>query len=315
MTTAALTSHDSVRYVKNGTGGQWWQAAKANGQVHAGWHNIPDELLLKPDFALIQQTIRAEFGERSGATADFNALRCLLDRPSQHLWITFEDGCMWWCTVQNRIEVNADKGDKTKGHFWLACERPWSNRSLGGKRLAITDLPGTVTTVAGFRGTVCSPKASRSILRVIRGDKDSDVVRAADARRNYERAIQELIKKLSAKDFEQLIDLVLARSGWTRIADVGGTREGVDVEVENLAINEVAFVQVKSAATQSVLDDYIGRFAERRDHYARMIFAVHSPSGNLVRPVDPSVQMWTVEEVARLAVRLGLGEWVANKLA
>ena len=26
----------SVRYVKNGEHGQWWHAAKANGQVHLG---------------------------------------------------------------------------------------------------------------------------------------------------------------------------------------------------------------------------------------------------------------------------------------
>ena len=33
---------DSVRYVKNGPGGQWWKTAKANGQMHLGWRNIPD---------------------------------------------------------------------------------------------------------------------------------------------------------------------------------------------------------------------------------------------------------------------------------
>jgi hypothetical protein len=31
----------SVRYVKNGAGGQWWTTAKANGQVHLGWRNVP----------------------------------------------------------------------------------------------------------------------------------------------------------------------------------------------------------------------------------------------------------------------------------
>ena len=308
-------SYDSVRYVKNGAGGQWWQAAKADGQVHAGWPNIPVELLLNPDFAVIKRIIEEEFKGRQGSTQDFNALRSLLDRPSQHLWITFEDDCMWWCTVRDRVEANPEGRSESKGHFWLVCQRPWSNRSLAGKLLATTNLPGTVTTVAGFRGTVCAPSASRAILRVIRDEKDPDVEKAATARRNYERAIQDLVKKLSPKDFEQLIDLLLARSGWTRIASVGGTREGIDLEVENIAAGEIAFVQVKSTATQSVLDDYIGRFAQRRDHYARMIFVVHSPVGKLLRPDEKAVRVWTVEEVARLVVRLGLGKWVASKLA
>jgi hypothetical protein len=46
-----------------------------------------------------------------------------------------------------------------------------------------------------------------------------------------------------------------------------------------------------------------------------MIFVVHSPVGKLLRPDETAVQVWTVEEVARLVVRLGLGKWVANKLA
>ena len=69
-----------------------------------------------------------------------------------------------------------------------------------------------------------------------------------------------------------------------------------------------------STATQSVLDDYIGRFAKRSDRYARMIFVVHSPVGKL-RSDEQAVQIWMCEEVAQLVVRLGLGEWAANKLA
>jgi len=73
---------DSVRYVKNGAGGRWWQAAKANGQIHAGWSNIPRDLLLNPDFVLIKKMIEDEFGHRRGSTHDFNALRWLLEVPS-----------------------------------------------------------------------------------------------------------------------------------------------------------------------------------------------------------------------------------------
>jgi hypothetical protein len=170
--------------------------------------------------------------------------------------------------------------------------------------------PGT----RGFRGTVCAPKASEATLRIIRDEKDPDVSKADEAREHYVRDIRELVKKLSPQDFEQLIDLLLVRSGWTRVAKVGGTREGIDVEVENLTAGEIAFVQVKSTATQSVLDDYVGRFTQRRDRYARMIFAVHSPIGRLVRTASREVQVWTADEVARLVVRLGLGDWVANKL-
>ena len=306
----------TVRYVKNGRGGQWWRAAKTNGQVHLGWKSVPKELLLKPDFTKLSQMITEQYGPRRGATQDFNQLRDLLDAPSRHLWVTFEDGCLWWCTVCDGATVNPNGESLQKGNFWLACNLPWSNQSLKGRLLAISDLPGTVTTTAGFKGTVCTPTDWQAVLRIIGDARDPDVEIAASARDEYVRAVSKMIKRLSWQDFEQLIDLILTRAGWARISTLGKTREGIDLEAENLAADEIAFVQVKSSATQGVLDDYVERFKTRRPFYARMIFAVHSPGGRLTPPADlPSVQLWTSERAAHLAVRLGLGEWVESRLA
>jgi hypothetical protein len=115
----------SVRYVKNGRSGQWWRAAKANGQVHLGWNTVPNELLVSPDFPEIERILRKVNGPRQGVKQDFNALRDLLDCPSQHVWMTFEDGCMWWCTVLDGATVNPGGESVEKGNFWLVCKRPW----------------------------------------------------------------------------------------------------------------------------------------------------------------------------------------------
>jgi len=304
----------SVRYVKNGRRGQWWHAAKANGQVHLGWKTVPAEFLLSPNFPEIERILRDVNGPRQGVTQDFNALRDLLDGPSKHVWMTFEDGCMWWCTVLDGATVNPGGESHEKGNFWLVCKRPWSNRSIKGKLLAISDLPGTVTTTSGFKGTVCKPNDWQAVLRIIRDEKDPEAAAAANARGDYERAVHRIVKRLSPKDFEQLIDLILTRTGWARISTLGKTREGIDVEVENLTAGEIAFVQVKSSATQDVLNDYVERFKKRREFYARMIFAVHSPSGKLTPPADLPIVLWTGDRVAELVVRLGLGEWVESRL-
>ena len=153
------------------------------------------------------------------------------------------------------------------------------------------------------------------MLRVIQDERDPDATRAADARSGYQLAILTVVRRLSPKDFEQLIDHILARTGWARISTLGKTGEGIDVEAENLAVGEIAFVQVKSAADQQVLNDYVQRFQQRREFYARMIFAVHSPTGTLEPPTDHAVQVWTGDRIAHLVVRLGLGEWVETRLA
>lgn len=305
----------SVRYVKNGPGGKWWPEAKARGQIHLGWKGTPKDLLLKPDFPKIEKHLRAEWADRQGATQDFNALKTLLDTPSKHIWITFEEGCMWWCTVLDGATVNPNSEEKDKGNFWLACDRAWSNKSINGKLLVKRDLPGTATSTSGFRATVCEPTGWQTMLRIIQDEVNPDVMKASDARGAYQEAIQKVIKQLSWQDFEQLIEFILARTGWTRISTLDKTREGTDVEVENLTSDERAFVQVKSTAPQAVLDDYVGRFNKQRDNYARMIFAVHSPKGTLTTPVDLPVHLWTGDQVANLVVRLGLGEWVESRLS
>ena len=211
--------------------------------------------------------------------------------------------------------VNPDGESTKKGNFWLTCRRPWSNRSLKGTLLAMTDLPGTVTTVAGFKGTVCTPRAWREILRIIQDEKDPDAAAAAVARGLYRQAVERIVARLSPQDFEQLVDLILIRTGWARISTLGKVLKGIDLEVENRSSDEIAFVQVKSSATQAVLNDYVDQFRNQRDRYARMIFAVHTPSGELRAPADLPVQLWTCDRVAALVVYAGLGEWVESRLA
>lgn len=299
----------SLLYVKNGKGGAWWPAAKSKNQIHAGWHLLPSKLIRNFDRDTIEDEYHHYYTSAKFKTQDYNALVRLLDRPSQHIWITFEDGYLWWCTVRDNAEAS-DKIEDSRGHFWLRCARPWTNRSLKGNLLAISDLPGPVTKVAGFRGTVGRPEKWQDILRIIRDETDPKSQNARHARATYERSIKEVIADLGHKDFELLIDMILIRSGWERISTLGKTQEGIDLDVENPAINERAFVQVKSEAGQRELNDYVKRFNKRRSTYGRMIFAVHSPKGKLMHPTDKAIRIWDRDETARLVVRLGLGERV-----
>jgi hypothetical protein len=305
---------NSVRYVKNGRGGRWWASAQKNSQIHAGWKAVPDDLLRGKNLPAIESLLREQYGDRPGAQNEVNQLKWLLESPSGHVWVTFEDGFLWWCTARDGITTNPEGETSTSGHFWLACARPWSNTSLNGKLLAKSELPGTVTSTAGFRATVCIPRDWEAILRLVKGETNKYVVDSASRRKEYERAVCELVQRLSPQDFEQLVNLILARTDWERIAPVGGVTEGVDIEAENAAADERAFVQVKSSAGQPILDKYVQLFQQRREHYARMIFAVHTPDGDLTAPRELPVQVWTGEKVANLVVRVGLGGWLESRL-
>ena len=288
-----------------------------------GGRTDPRELKRRPqqpararDLQAMEMAVRKEFGEhRIGeATRDYRALATLVDHPSQHVWVTFEDGFLWWATPRDEIEINPDGETSERGHFWVPLNTGWSNRSLRGRSLAMADLPGAVAAVAGFRATLCRPKASREILRIIKDEEDEDTAAARVARSHYSSVIARLVSRLGPKDFEVLIDLILSRSGWTRVAQLGGVTEGIDIEVENAALDELAFVQVKSRADNIVLGDYVSRFTERRDRYARMIFAVHTTNGALSAPQDLPIQVWDRARVSELVVRFGLADWVAKRV-
>ena len=285
--------------------------------MHGGWKFLPKELLTEPDFSRIKAILDDCYDTQTTATNQLGQLNKLLVHPSQHLWVTFEDGCMWWCTVGDAIEPNPQGESYQRGHFWLKCDRPWSNYSLDKLRLLNeTDLPGKVTMVKRTQNTVAKPRAEEAIRRIILGQKDPAALASANARGQYELAVKPMIQRLSWKDFELLINLILDRTGWVRRSSLGGTTEGIDLEVENWATEERAFVQVKSQASQATLDDYVRRFNER-EHYARMIFAVHTPvTDDLVAPHQRRpIQIWHDDRLAQLVVHLGLGEWVEAKVA
>lgn len=304
----------SVRYIKNGGGGKWWAVAKAGNQLHAKWDEVPPELLQKPN----AEKIRACYQNRKLKipTQDLNALLTLIRDPSQHVWVTFEDGFLWWCLVVDGV---TDLGPSTDGHghFCISCQpqRGWSNKSLGGEVLKIVDLPGPVSSTAGFRGTVCEPAASEQILRVIRGEKNPVVVQAQRSRRRYEADIELMIKQLHWRDFELLIGLIFDQTGWTRWSAIGGTQKSIDVDVKNLVSEEHAYVQIKSEASQAELNEYIEDF-KTKPQYARLVFAVHTTASEKLQAGEyPNVHIWAGERLAKLILDAGMGAWLETKLA
>ena len=86
-----------------------------------------------------------------------------------------------------------------------------------------------------------------------------------------------------------LVDLILSRSGWARLAKLGGTTEGIDIEAENASAGEIAFVQVKSSATQATLRAAsVPRAVTSRSSTLLMRSRMPRPETSSLRPSRPS---------------------------
>ena len=111
----------------------------------------------------------------------------------------------------------------------------------------------------------------------------------------------------------RVVDLIFARTGWQRISRVGGTQKDIDLELEQPTTQERAFVQIKSNASQAVLNDYVARFDD--GDWNRLFFVCHTPTGKLSAPDRDHIHLWTRDTLASAAVRAGLYDWVVQKVS
>ena len=95
---------------------------------------------------------------------------------------------------------------------------------------------------------------------------------------------------------------------------MGGRQKTVDLALEQATTGERAAVQVKSRANQKVLDAYVARFDEMGT-FNRMFFVCHSPAGALKAPDRPDIHVWAGRDFAATVPRLGLHDWVLEKVA
>jgi hypothetical protein len=74
-------------------------------------------------------------------------------------------------------------------------------------------------------------------------------------------------------------------------------------------------VQVKSTASQKTLDEYVQR-VDDAERFDRFFFVCHSPKGEITPPVDrDDVHVWAGRDLAAIVLKMGLLDWVLEKVA
>ncbi len=74
-------------------------------------------------------------------------------------------------------------------------------------------------------------------------------------------------------------------------------------------------VQVKSSADQKTLDAFISR-ADEAGLFDRLFFVCHTPKGKLTAPIDRAdTHIWFGRELAKTALRLGLSDWIFERVS
>ena len=299
-----------ARYIKLGRGSKWAQTSLERGEIHLGHSLVPHELAASGDRAAIE-THLIGLGRSPGKARDF--AREIMDfyfLESDTTWITFHKEQLWWARATPDVHWIGET--ETTGARMRRTIEPWRNTDAKGTVLEQCSLGTRLTKVAAYRQTLCGVESVEYLMRRLAGEEEPIVREALGVRSTMVASAGKLIAALHWADFETLVDLLLSRSGWHRVSALGGTMKDADLVVEQTVTGETALVQVKSRASQAVLDDYVERF-DANPGWSRLIFVCHSPASSFSPPDRPDVLTWTRNGLAEATIRNGLFDWLISR--
>ncbi|GJE61110.1 restriction endonuclease [Methylobacterium trifolii] len=308
-TILAELSPACARFIRLGPGSAWAQTCIEAGELRFGSPDEPHALCHAGDWDSAREALIGQGKSAGEASQVLREIREFYTLPADEcLWITFFKGRLWWTFADGEVRPVEHGGP---GVVMRRSRGGWLDTSRMGTPLLLTALSSRLTQVRAYQRTICNVAEIDYLSRKINEIEEPVVSRARDALRETVASAEALIAGLHWAEFEVLADLLLSRSGWQRVSALGKTQPDLDLIIEQPATGERGFVQVKSKATQAVLEASIARYRESQA-CMRMFFICHSPVGHI--DVDaPDVHVWTGTALARRAVEAGLMGWLIER--
>lgn len=299
-----------VRYIKLGREGKWEPECLKDGIIRFGFGAASEErfpLCQSRSWTHLTESFLAAGKDVKTATRFTNETRLFVEDEGTTLWITFMNDCLHWGFLTPEAAERHPDGD---GVF-RRIRNGWRHTDAKGQPLTKFNLSGAVTKLAAYRGTSCDVDVSDYVIRRINGKTREEVDAAIDALKKMTLATVAIMKHLTPKDFEILVDLVFSTSGWRRVGEVGGTQKTKDLDLVLPSTGERAFVQVKSRTDHECLTDYIQKLSEM-DSYRRMFFVYHT---GFVESFDGDERVTVIgpDKLAEMVVEAGLVSWLIEK--
>jgi hypothetical protein len=293
-------------YIKLGSKGEWeHECIYETPSLKLGYRAVDHNLCLRGEWDKVaEQCNRSDAG---AITRDVKQIREFYEAGEDVLWVTFHANMLWWCF--SRTEVT-QLPNKTKTR---PVDVGWNCYDIKGHPLLMNQLSGSLQSMQGFRGTICSVRESNYLINKINGIMPKEVKEAQTTLFELGKKLEVIIKTLHWKDFEILIDLIFRQTGWQRVSPLGGPQKTLDLDLCCPITREKYTVQVKSQASLADFKVYQQQCKDMQG-YSKFYFVVHSPSSDLKNIMEHNdFELISPHEVARLAIKYGLTEWIIAK--
>lgn len=300
-----------VRYIKLGSGGAWAEEAFDRHALLIGFDEVPAGLCEAGDWNAVRVHLAGGPYAASTITNWVRELHDFYTLGPDTLWCTVADGHLHWAFAEPEV-ITLPDGPAGRPRRMRRVIGGWRRTDLSGAPLTTRSLSSALLRTAGYRMTICKVEREDYLQRRIRGEVDPLNAKAIELKSEMRSLTVQLIQQLDWRDFEILVDLVLTRGGWQRGSAIGTGETDVDLLLTHPSTGETAWVQVKSKATQAVLDDYVGRF-QRDGSCQRFFFVCHSAAGKLTLPPALGFHLWSGPSLAEAVIAAGLFDWLIDR--
>jgi hypothetical protein len=299
----------SAYYIKLGRKGHYEkQGIEVEGTIRIGYREVPHEMALAGRWDEVKELFISQEGKSRGAATDLTRqVQTFYEAGEEVLWITFYKNRLYWCFAKKEIAVLPDNS-KTR-----PTVDGWHSEDISGKPLDAGRLSGSLTSVQGYRGTICTVNQLGYLVRKINGERTEAEQAALAARAALVEALVDIIQSLHWKEFELLMDLIFRQAGWQRISQLGKTQKTLDLDLFSPITSERFLVQMKSRANRAEFETF-REVTTGMEAYTRYYFVVHTPGTGLTQELETRRHLlWLPHDVAQLVVRYGLVDWVIDR--
>ena len=158
----------SAYFIKLGYKGEWERDCIRNGIARIGYNYLTiDEINAQDWQGLKNRDWRENYKNKASQAMDINMLAKFVESTPEDVWITFYDGCMWWC----RLEVGPVEEDIASGKRFRRVRSAWLNHKINDPQaiLSINKIPGSISKVQMFQGAVCTVHEKGLLRRLLSG--------------------------------------------------------------------------------------------------------------------------------------------------
>ena len=338
-------------HIKLGKGNNLAGDCINSSRIYIGYHTGPRvlELLIAEDpWPKIREFIKEKDKGRSAQaslTAAENQMRSVLDDDGLTLWFTFHETKLYWTFIDASQPAGIWEDEKGIGAGGQRRSLPWQCTNLKGeaKDLHAASVTTRISQVQGYQRTVRVYENQedgdgfnpvRYLQNLILGNRQPETATADKAFEDLLKSCEPLIQRLTDKEFENFVDLLFVADGWIRETEVGGRMKWIDGEYVHATTGLRAKVQVKSSVSAETI------FQAELNHAAApgvlVYWAYHTADGDVAGTLankwgnprdyggikrfqvgDHSAEKQVVvlgcEDLARLAMRRGLVDWLIRK--